>query len=73
MAAAPVLASLLGVPSQGTPSVDLTPQQLKAKTLAMLTAQVETLAQREPLLIVFEDAHWADRVPLSCLDDWLKR
>jgi predicted ATPase len=40
--------------------MDLTPQQLKAKTLAMLAAQAETLAQRGPLLIVFEDAHWPD-------------
>ncbi|MEH2515323.1 class 3 adenylate cyclase/pimeloyl-ACP methyl ester carboxylesterase [Bradyrhizobium sp. AZCC 1610] len=63
-AAAPVLASLLGVPSL---SADLTPQQLKAKMLAMLAAQVETLAQRGPLLLVFEDAHWADPSSLELL------
>src|SRR5918997_2303913 len=45
----------------------MTPQQLKAKTLAALVAQVEGMASRGPLLLVFEDAHWADPTSLELL------
>jgi class 3 adenylate cyclase/pimeloyl-ACP methyl ester carboxylesterase len=65
--ASPPLAGLLGLSTDGRLSPDLTPQQLKAKTLAALTAQVEGLATRGPLLLVFEDAHWADPTSLELL------
>jgi class 3 adenylate cyclase/pimeloyl-ACP methyl ester carboxylesterase len=63
--AGPYLADLLGLRTDGSFSPDLTPQQLKAKTLAALAAQVEAMASREPLLLVFEDAHWADPTSLE--------
>ncbi|NGO54838.1 alpha/beta fold hydrolase [Allomesorhizobium camelthorni] len=66
-AATPVLATLLALPTKGDLSPDLTPQQVKAKTLAILMTQVETLAHREPLLLVFEDVHWADPTSLELL------
>ena len=66
-AAAPLLASLLNLPADGRLSPDMTPQQLKARTLAALVAQVEALTQRRPLLLVFEDAHWADPSSLELL------
>jgi class 3 adenylate cyclase/pimeloyl-ACP methyl ester carboxylesterase/energy-coupling factor transporter ATP-binding protein EcfA2 len=66
-AATPFLATLLAMPTEGALSPDLTPQQVKAKTLAILTTQVEALARRGRLLLVFEDAHWADPTSLELL------
>lgn len=66
-AAMPFLATLVGLPNEGTLSSDLTPQQVKATTLATLTRQVEALARRGRVLLVFEDAHWADPTSLELL------
>jgi class 3 adenylate cyclase/pimeloyl-ACP methyl ester carboxylesterase len=63
----PILSNLLGLPGDGRLSPDLTPQQVKAKTLAAFAAQVEGLAARQPVLLVFEDAHWADPTSLELL------
>jgi pimeloyl-ACP methyl ester carboxylesterase len=61
------------LPIAGRLSADLTPQQLKAKTLAALIAQVEGMASRGPLLLVFEDAHWADPTSLELLSTLAER
>ena len=37
----------------------LTPQQRRQKTLEALTAQLEALSRHKPVLMIFEDAHWA--------------
>jgi class 3 adenylate cyclase/predicted ATPase len=67
--AAPLLAALLNIPAQGRhPSVELTPQQRKARTFDALLAQLEGLARQRPVLAVFEDAHWADATTLELLD-----
>jgi class 3 adenylate cyclase/pimeloyl-ACP methyl ester carboxylesterase len=66
-AAAPFLATLLALPPEGALSPDLTPQQVKAKTLAILTTQVEALALGGQLLLIFEDVHWADPTSLELL------
>jgi class 3 adenylate cyclase/predicted ATPase len=49
------------------PVLDLTPEQLRERTLQALVRQVEKLAQRGPLLILFEDAHWCDPTTLEFL------
>ena len=41
------------------PPLDLTPQKRKEKTLQALLAQLEGMAAREPVLVVFEDVHWS--------------
>ena len=57
--AAPLLAALLSIPTgERYPSLNLSPQKQKEKTLKVLLAQVEGLATRQPVLMVFEDAHW---------------
>ena len=55
---APIIAALLSIPT-GTrfPPVTLTPAAQKARTLEALLTQLEGLAHRQPLLMVFEDAH----------------
>jgi predicted ATPase len=67
--AAPLLAALLPVPTgERYPPLDLTPQRQKEKTLQALVAQLAGLAARQPVLMLFEDAHWADPTLLELLD-----
>src|SRR6516164_7965324 len=40
--------------------LELTPQQRRQKTLEALTTQIEILSRQNPVLMIFEDAHWAD-------------
>jgi class 3 adenylate cyclase/tetratricopeptide (TPR) repeat protein len=60
-AVAPIYAELLSVDT-GTryPKLDLTPQDLKERTLATLVDRLALLGRRAPVLIVVEDAHWID-------------
>ncbi len=46
---------------------DLTPQRRKEKTLEALLAQMARLAARQPVLMLFEDAHWSDATSLELL------
>jgi class 3 adenylate cyclase/tetratricopeptide (TPR) repeat protein len=67
--AAPLLAGLLSIPTGDRyPPLDLTPQKRKEKTLRALVAQVEGLAARQPVLLVVEDAHWADPTSLELFE-----
>ena len=67
--AVPLLAGLLSIPTGDRyPALDLTPQKRKEKTLRALVAQVEGLAARQPVLLVVEDAHWADPTSLELFE-----
>jgi tetratricopeptide (TPR) repeat protein len=67
--AAPLLAALLSLPTGDRyPPLNLTPQKQKEKTLQALVAQVEGLALRQPVLMLFEDVHWSDPTSLELLD-----
>jgi class 3 adenylate cyclase/tetratricopeptide (TPR) repeat protein len=67
--AVPPLAGLLSIPTGDRfPALDLTPQKRKEKTLQALVAQVEGLAARQPVLLVVEDAHWADPSTLELFE-----
>jgi class 3 adenylate cyclase/tetratricopeptide (TPR) repeat protein len=73
-AVAPLIADLLSVPlGDRYPSLDLTPQKRKEKTLAALASQVEELSTREPVLMVYEDVHWSDPTTRESLDLLLDR
>jgi hypothetical protein len=66
--AVPLIAALLGIPTDDQyPPLDLLPQTQKRKTLGVLLAQLEGLAQRRPTLAVLEDAHWFDPTSLELL------
>jgi predicted ATPase len=57
---------MLSLPNDGRyPVVDLTPQQHRQRTLEALVAQVAALSRQNPLLMIFEDAHWADPTSLE--------
>jgi predicted ATPase len=67
--AATLLAELLSIPAGGRyPPLNLTPQKRKEKTLRALVEQVERLTARQPVLMLFEDAHWSDPTSLELLD-----
>jgi predicted ATPase/class 3 adenylate cyclase len=65
--AAPLIAELLSIPTEGRyPPLELTPQKRREKTLQALMAQLEGSA-RQPTLVVFEDVHWIDATSLELL------
>jgi len=63
-----VLANLLALPASDRYQIqELSPQKRKEKTLAALLAQLDGLAARQPVLIMFEDIHWIDPTSLELL------
>ena len=67
--AVPLLAALLSIPTGDRyPPLKFSPQKLKEKTFKALLSQVEVLAARQPVLMVFEDVHWVDPTTRESLD-----
>ena len=65
---AALVAEMLSLASDGRyPALTLTPQQRRQRTLEALIAQTEALSRQNPLLMVFEDAQWADPTSLELL------
>ena len=66
---APLIASMLSIPlGSRYPPLNLSPAQQRRQTFSALLDQIEGLAKQKPLLILFEDAHWADATSLELLD-----
>src|SRR6516165_4153985 len=73
-AVAPLFAALLSIPfGERYPPLALSPTQQRRRTLAALLDQFEGLAHRQPILLVFEDANWADATSLELLDLTVER
>jgi class 3 adenylate cyclase/predicted ATPase len=71
---APLFAALLSIPfGQRYPPLALSPTQQRRRTLAALLDQFEGLARRQPILLSFEDVHWADATSLELLDLTVER
>ena len=63
---AALFAEMLSLPNDGRyPALELAPQQRRQKTLEALTAQLVGLASQQPVLMIFEDAHWTDPTSLE--------
>ena len=62
----PLLAALLSLPSAAH-DLPLTPQQQRQRTLDTLVAWLLEEATRQPVLMVWEDLHWADPSSLELL------
>jgi predicted ATPase len=61
-----LVADMLSLPNDGRyPTLELAPQQRRQKTMEALTAQMEALSKQNPVLMIFEDAHWADPTSLE--------
>ena len=71
---APLIASILSIPT-GTryPALNLSPAQQRRQTLSALLERIEGLAGHKPVLVLFEDAHWADATSLEVLDLVIER
>ena len=73
-AVAPLFAALLSIPfGERYPPLGLSPTQQRRRTLAALLDQFEGLARRQPILLSFEDAHWADATSLELLNLTVER
>ena len=73
---AAIFAELLSPNDGRYPALQLPPQQRRQKTFAALDAQLEALARETTILMIFEDAHWADPTSLEAFGrviDWITR
>jgi class 3 adenylate cyclase/tetratricopeptide (TPR) repeat protein len=69
-----LIAEFLSLPStERFLPLDLSPQRRKEKTLDALVRQLDALAHRQPILMVFEDVHWIDPTSLELLDRTVER
>jgi class 3 adenylate cyclase/predicted ATPase len=63
---AALFADMLSLPNDGRyQSLDMTSEQRRQRTLEALESQVEALSRSTPVLMIFEDAHWADPTSLE--------
>jgi class 3 adenylate cyclase/predicted ATPase len=68
--AAPLLAALLSIPAtERYQPLALNASQQRRETVAVLIELVAGLARQRPLLLIFEDVHWADATSI----EWLHR
>jgi class 3 adenylate cyclase/predicted ATPase len=63
---APLLA--LPLPEHHYPPLNLSPQRQRQKTLETIIAILLELAERQPVLFILEDLHWADPTTLELLN-----
>jgi class 3 adenylate cyclase/predicted ATPase len=69
-----LLADLLSLPaSEQHPLPNLSPPQKKERTLEALVRQLDGLARQQPVVMVFEDAHWIDPTSREVLDLTVER
>ncbi len=63
---AALFAEMLSLPNDGRyPALELAPEQRRQRTLEALTSQLAKLARLQPVLMIFEDAHWVDPTSLE--------
>src|SRR5262249_56958985 len=73
-AVAPLSPRWLRLPgADSPPPLLLSPAQQRRRTLAALLDQFLSLARQDAVLLVFEDAHWADATSLELLDLTIER
>ena len=65
---AALFAEMLSLPNDGRyPTLELPPQQRRQKTMEALRRQVDAFERSNPVLMIFEDAHWIDPTSLEVL------
>jgi predicted ATPase len=71
---ASLFADMISLPNDGRyPSLDLTSEQRRQRTLEALGSQVDTLSRSTPVLMIFEDAHWTDPTSLEAFSKIVDR
>ncbi len=64
---APLLAPLLDIPVPNVDAPELTSDELRRRQLAAMVAWLLAGARTQPLVLAFEDLHWADPTSLDLL------
>jgi class 3 adenylate cyclase/predicted ATPase len=71
---AALLAAMLSLPNDGRyPSLELPPPERRQRTLFALISQVVAFSGQNPVLMIFEDTHWADPTSLELLNHVVNR
>jgi class 3 adenylate cyclase/tetratricopeptide (TPR) repeat protein len=70
---APLLAPLLDIPVEWVGAPELTPEELRRRQLAAMAAWMLAGARAQPLVLAFEDLHWADPTSLNLLKTLAER
>jgi class 3 adenylate cyclase len=70
---APLLAPLLDIPIESVGAPELTPEELRRRQLAAMAAWLLAGARAQPLVLAFEDLHWADPTSLDLLKMLVER
>ncbi len=72
--ATPLFTTLLGLPADPRyPAPSVTPERQKQLTIEALVSALVRRSETQPVLFVFEDAHWADPTTLDLLSSLLDR
>jgi class 3 adenylate cyclase/predicted ATPase len=70
---APLLAPVIDAPTPPGRAPKLSPEELRSRQLAALSAWVLAGARTQPLVLAFEDLHWADPTSLDVLQALAER
>jgi predicted ATPase len=70
---APLLAPVLGIPLPEESETKLAPEELRRRQLAALVAWILTGARTQPIVLAFEDLHWADPTSLDLMKTLAER
>ena len=63
------IASILSIPCEARyGALPITPQKFKDETLRSLVDLTEAAARKQPTVMLYEDAHWADPTSLEVMD-----
>ena len=69
-----VLAHLMSIPTDGQyPSLNLSPVELRTRTLQTVITVIEAMAAQHPVLVSVEDVHWIDPTTLELLNQMIER
>jgi class 3 adenylate cyclase/predicted ATPase len=64
---APLLAPIVDIPLPADRAANLPPDELRRRQMAAMTAWVLAGARSQPIVLAFEDLHWADPTSLDLL------
>jgi DNA-binding response OmpR family regulator/class 3 adenylate cyclase/predicted ATPase len=70
---APLLAPVIDAPLPPSRAPNLSPEELRSRQLAAITDWVLAGARAQPLVLAFEDLHWADPTSLDVLQALAER
>src|SRR5580693_6376169 len=67
VAYAPLLAPMLDIPLPKERAANFAPEELRRRQLAAMTAWILAAARTQPVVLAFEDLHWADPTSLDLM------